>query len=279
MTHAPVPSLSWPPISWPDLGGLLADLIAAAGAPVRLAARLLTRIEARDLGMEIRALETVLRQRLAGLIAEIAAFPPVAELCRRALARQQPEPTATPRPSGARATGRTPTPSFPDTPPVFRYLVHGPRTRADAPPAQVQRFSPARAETRSRTTEDTAVSALPLARRLFALEHAIAHPEDAAFDILHRHPHLVATALPAPTRLPAPAVFASAASPPSGPRNRHERRAQKKKDQATDRKKAKLKTRPGPLSRSRLVPPRPRHANEARADADRTTDNATPDTS
>lgn len=213
MTNATASS-SW--LEWPAIRALLAALLVRVGTPLRLAIRHFTHDEARDLSRQIRQIEDAVRQRLAGLIAELLAMPAVLSGLRLS-----PQRKPQPKPQGGSATisfdPREPRTC--DKPPAFRYL---PRT-----PSSQRTTEPSATPPRERTPHPQSdyVYGLSLGTRLAAVAHVIDQPRNAAIDILRRNPRL---AEPAYQQWQAAGAPTSPPPKPSAtPVNRRQRRQQK----------------------------------------------------
>lgn len=224
---------------WPDLASRLGRLMARIGTPLRLALLWLKPDDARTLRREIAALETDVRERFHDLFLRVVAMPAMAaqllsrirarqnatELRRAAAthnqntrgssgvdARREHDTTSIPGPSLARllATPRKPSPT--DKPP--RPAISRPVSPPRQPLLPLQHGT---------------IPALPLARRIVALEQAISDPYTAALGLLKTRPELVLDA----GWTPPTEVQPEPETPPARPMR--ENRFKRRKDKARDR--------------------------------------------
>ncbi len=223
-------------LAWPDLSALLASFMARIGSPLQLARLMLNRAQARDLSRQLSLMEIKVRARLNALFARFATSSTVAALLLEQLAAI----AGKPRPPQARSTpaSRRAADSEDAVRPSFAQLTVLPgaaSTRRPLAPRATNRPKPASVSTAQ-------VSALPLARRLAALDLAISQPEETALRLLAARPALAFQhgAAPQPPE-PATLTDTPATQAPAAPLNRRQRRAQQAQRKADSRRLARLR--------------------------------------
>ena len=245
------PARPLPQPAWPDLAASLAALIARVGSPLRLALLLIARAEAARLRRDIAALEDRVRARFHELFLRLVAIPDTAALLlARIAARAQARTEA----RAAKAAQPAPSPRDKHTTPGRGLSIAAPSlmrvvAARSSPAITPQAPHPPRKTPAPRPRNPLhdllpqppgGISAMPLARRLAALEHAIHAPHEVALRLLKARPELVLEA----GWTPPPRTLAAAQDPP--PRHRQQRRADRAiaKAHAKDKLRLKLKRRP-----------------------------------
>lgn len=266
--------------AWPDLAASLAALVARVGSPVRLAVRLIERAQARTLRNDIAALEARVRARFHELFLHLVTIPDSAAALLESIAARAAARAATSAqqaaPSGCEPRQSQSGQSSAPAPSLMR-LVAAPKP-AQAP--AVRRAPDSQPDSQRATRKlsllqnafpqpDDGVSAMPLARRLAALEQAIGDPHTTALNLLKTRPELVLDA----GWNPSAAQMAAAENPPS--RNRHQRRGDKVKAKAYAKQKLRLKRKP----RAHHAPAHPEARREAARNSKDETRSKNPDTS